>query len=265
MNDFETRLAGRLHDLATGETGTPPTQSLLVRGRQARHRRRIAVTGFATAVVVAAGAVTAAVSSASSPPLAEETAAVRLAAAVATSDNTSYRVKVRVGANITEGAFDPATQTGYLNSAAPGDGVVYQERLINGVRFVSSSGSRDVWKQYPDTHDRLAYDKALNSAASASAAPEALFEALTQAGAVITKSGAGFHFEVTIDGDLPVTLVGDVTVGADNRIAAVAYEETLHFEKNGHTEVSTESVTVELSEYGTPVTVEQPANVVVVK
>ncbi len=259
MNDFETRLAGRLHDLAASETGTPPTPSLLVRGRQARHRRRIAVTGFATAVVVAAGAVTAAVSSPSpSGPPAGETAAVRLAAAVATSDDTSYRVKVMVGANITEGAFDPATRTGYLNSAAPGDGVVYQERLINGVRFVSSSGSRDVWKQYPDTHDRLAYDKALNSAASASAAPETLFEALTQAGAVITKSGTGFHFEVA-------GLVGDVTVGADNRIASVAYEETLRFEKKGHIEVSTESVTVELSEYGTPVTVEQPANVVVVK
>lgn len=273
MNTFETRLADRMHDVAEAETGgTPPTENLLSRGRQARLRRRAVLTGGMAAVVVAAAVVTSVVPwSAPETPVAreaQETPALRLAAAVAASDDISYRVKVTWASGgkvlqTTEGAFDPASRTGYLNSASPEAEVVYYERLIDGTRFVSSSGSRDKWKQYPDTHDRLAYDSALNSAASASADPKALFDLLVAAGAVITQNDAGFHFEVTANQEQ--TLVGDVTLGADKRIAKVTYDETFRSGKNGDVSTSTSSMTVELSDYGTPVRVERPTDVVVVQ
>lgn len=270
MNTFETRLADRMHDVAEAETGgTPPTEHLLSRGRQARLRRRAVLTGGMAAVVVAAAVVTAVVPwSAPETPAAQETPALRLAAAVDASDDISYRVKVTWASGgkvlqTTEGAFDPASRTGYLNSSSPEAEVVYYERLIDGTRFVSSSGSRDRWKQYPGTHDRLAYDSALNSAASASADPKALFDLLVAVGAVITQNDAGFHFEVTAGQEQ--TLVGDVTLGADKRIAKVTYDETFRIGKNGDVSTSTSSMTVELSDYGTPVRVERPTDLVVVQ
>lgn len=274
MNDFETRLTGHMLDVAEAETGgTPPTQHLLTRGRQARLRRRAVLTGGLAAVVVAAGVVTSVVpwSTPEPPPVAEQapTPAVRLAAAVAASDDISYRVKVTwSGAGgimqVTEGAFDPATRIGYLNSSTPAaPDLVYYERLVDGTRFVGSSGSRDVWKQYPGTHDRLAYDSALDSAASASADPKALFDLLVAAGAVITQNDAGFHFEVSPDEEHK--LVGDVVLGADKRIATVTYDETWRIGKNGDVETSTLSMTIELSDYGTPVQVERPVDIVVVQ
>jgi hypothetical protein len=273
VNDFEARLTGRMYDVAEAEAGgTPPTQHLLTRGRQARLRRRAVLTGGLAAVVVAAGVVTSVVpwSTPEPPPVAEQapTPAVRLAAAVAASDDISYRVKVTWSGpggimQVTEGAFDPATRTGYLNSGVPGVEVAYYERLIDGTRFVGSSGSRDKWKQYPGTHDRLAYDSALDSAASASADPKALFDLLVAAGAVITQNDAGFHFEVSPDQGHK--LVGDVVLGADNRIATVTYDEAWHIEKNGDVETSTSSMTIQLSDYGTPVQVERPVDIVVVQ
>jgi hypothetical protein len=271
VNDFETRLANRMNDVAA--EGTPPTQHLLTRGRQARLRRRAVITGGLAAVVVAAGVVASVVPWAAAPSqtVAEEgpqTPAVRLAAAVAASDDTSYRVKVtwtgqRGILQVTEGAFDPATRTGYLTSGSPGIEGAYYERLVDGTRFVSSSGSRDVWKQYPGTHDRLAYDIALDSAASSSADPKGLFDLLVAAGAVITQNDTGFHFEVSPDDGH--TLAGDVVLGADKRIATVTYDETWTIGKNGEPEASTSSMTLEFSDYGTPVQVERPVNIVVVQ
>lgn len=271
MNHFESHLADRLHDLVDDEAGGPPTEVLLARGRRARLRRRTVVVSAALVVLTVGAGVASTVGSGPSQPSAAtdtQPATVRLAAAIAASDNISYRVRVTASpyGEPVEGAFDPATRTGYLNETSAGGESVYYERLIDGVRYVSSSGSGDVWKQYPGTHDRLAYDQALGGAASASADPAALFDGLRQAGATITENSDGvFHFEVTLDNGTPSgSLVGDVTLGADGRIASVTYEETTHFTKGSLTETSAVAVTVELSDYGTPVQVEQPTDVVVV-
>ena len=301
MNSIEQHLASRMHGMVDDETGAPPTEILLTRGRSARRSRQTKVGGAVVAAAVAIGVVAGAVSwtaPSQAPPgqaQQDDTPAVRLAAAVAASDNTSYRVKVTTSnvADTTEGAFDPATRTGYLTEASPGNPNAYMERLVDGVRYVGCANCDDKWKQYPGTHDRLAYAEALNGAASASADPETLFDALTQAGAKITQSDAGFHFEVkTTDryGEYPVTLVGDVKLGADNRIASVTYEETVTVPKTKDREQpaattttgsepttttetskptefvsSTNVVTIELSGYGTSVTVERPTDVVVVQ
>jgi hypothetical protein len=309
MNDFETRLAGRIHNLADAENGAPPTENLLARGRSGRRRRRM-VGGALVAAAVAAGVLAGTVSwsapgqTPDQPTVAAP--AVRLAAAVAASDNVSYRVRVTTSygtdserpatTSVVEGAFDPATRTGYLNSVPqPGTGGAALERLVDGIRYTGCEYCDDQWKQELGTHDRLAYADAMNGVASASADPEALFDALTQAGAKITQTDAGFHFEVdTKDqyGEYPVTLVGDVKLGQDNRIASVTYEETVSIPKTngpgpaptvttttdpGQPTTTTEApeptefytdtqlVTVELFDYGTPVRVERPTDVVVVQ
>jgi hypothetical protein len=233
--------------------------------------------------VLTVGGVTAIVAAQPSVPnrpavTAAEAPRLQLVAAVAASENISYLVKVTAnhnpasdtGAEATEGAFDPETATGFLNSSQSTGGVVYFERLIKGVRFVSSSGSKDKWKQYPGKHDRLAYDRALNSAVGASADPKQLFATLRRKGATITQTSAGvYHFEVkqagvsgTTNSD---TFVGDVVLGADKRIAKVTYERTSQHEKDGQTATSASLVTVELSGYGLPVQIKPPTDVIVVK
>jgi hypothetical protein len=303
MNDFETRLADRMHDVADGVSGLPPTENLLARGRLGRRKRQSVFGGAVVAVAVAAGVVTAAMQPSApgqTPDAAQGAAAVRLAAAVKASDNISYRVKVTTSnepdgqrdawTERTEGAFDPATRTGYLSEVVPEGRNGYLERLVDGVRYTGCENCDDQWKQYPGTQDRLAYADAMNGVASASADPEALFDMLTQAGAKITQTDTGFHFEVNTKdryGEYPVTLVGDVELGQDNRIASVTYEETITVPDTKDAEPpattttgpqptteapkvtsyvsSTNMVTVELYDYGTPVQVERPTDVVVVQ
>jgi hypothetical protein len=276
MNTLDAQLASRLHEMVDGEVGAePPTGILLTRGRRARHRRAAAVVTASLAVLTVGGVAATVTVQPSTPNRPAVTAAeapkLQLVAAVAASENVSYQVKVTAtskpvsdtGAETTVGAFDPETATGFLNSSQSTGGVVYLERLIDGVRFVSSSGSKDKWKQYPGKHDRLAYDRALNSAVGASADPKQLFETLRRAGAKVTQNGAGvYHFEVEQASD---TFVGDVVLGADKRIAKVTYERTSRHEKGGQTSTSTNLVTVELSGYGLPVRVQQPTDVIIVK
>jgi hypothetical protein len=67
-----------------------------------------------------------------------------------------------------------------------------------------------------------------------------------------------YPFEVAIPPTKGLTggnMVGDVTVGPDNRIAKVVYEATLR----SATDTTVLGGTLELSDYGSPVTVERPS------
>ncbi|WP_406077503.1 hypothetical protein [Micromonospora sp. NBC_00858] len=282
MNAFDSQLASWLHNVVDDELASaPPTQLMMTRGRRARRRKALVVTAASFAVLVVGGVGVVATGGGESPASSRPNAVAAapeldLVAAIKASENISYKVRVTQGGKenptgwgTTEGAFDPATGTGYLNSSSPGAGVVYYERLIDGVRFVSSSGSKDKWKQYPGKHDRLAYDSSLDGAVSASADPDQLFEALRQTGAVITRTGADtYHFKVSLKASTAAikgdTLAGDVVLGADKRIAKVAYERTRQVSKGGQTHTDTSVATVQLSDYGTPVQVKRPTDVVVV-
>ncbi|MEJ3747197.1 hypothetical protein WEI85_28425 [Actinomycetes bacterium KLBMP 9797] len=287
MMDIEEQLTAGMRDRAAGLTLTTDVVGEATR----RHKRRVTVQriGYAMGVVGLAGALAAGVtiggSGTGTPPTTHTVAApnVRLASAIAASENISYQVKVTElygGRNaqpgIAEGAFDPATATGHLKSWWTGAAdSVYLERLVNGVRYIGSSGSKG-WKQEKGTHDRLAYSRELDGALSASADPESLFDALRDSGAKITDAGAGvYRFESTQRGDdryatWTRTFTGEVTVNADNRIATITYEsrDEGRFKpgvKGGEEFSSTHELTVELSGYGSPVRVEKPANVVVVR
>ncbi|WP_162906950.1 hypothetical protein [Allorhizocola rhizosphaerae] len=71
-----------------------------------------------------------------------------------------------------------------------------------------------------------------------------------------------YRFEATgrQDGGV-VKFVGDVTLNADKRVAKVAYDWTLTYSQGGF---RTFKVSLEFSEYGVPVTVDRPADVVIV-
>ncbi|MBE1484428.1 hypothetical protein [Plantactinospora soyae] len=284
MSSIDEQVAARLHEVVDAEPGSaPPVQSMLLRGRRGRRRRRMVGVLTGSFAVLAVGALVAttvtqpATTSPSSVASAEvQSPQLTLVAAVAESEGISYKVKVTAGLKgdpvevTTVGAFDPDTATGYLNSSSREGGNVYQERLANGVRFTGCSGCDDTWKQYPGEHDRLAYDRALSGAVGASADPQQLFAVLRESGAKITPAGAGsYHFEVSLKSKSSATIsdimIGDVTLNADKRIAKVAYERTTRHEKDGTTSTSTWAVNVELSEYGTAVEVAKPTRVVVVK
>ncbi|WP_189194228.1 hypothetical protein [Micromonospora fulviviridis] len=101
----------------------------------------------------------------------------------------------------------------------------------------------------------------------ASASPQALLRVLTQAGATVTEQSPGvYHFEVSVpdpSGEIVADrLVGEVTVGADDRIAKVAYDRTSRMARSRDYTVRLK-VVIELSGYGLPVQVKPPAHVVV--
>jgi hypothetical protein len=286
MDTFDTQLAGRLHDIADGEPdSTPPTQRLLERGRRARHRRTVARAGMSLAVLAFGTVATVAIAATPAahtdrPGVTAEVVSpqMELAAAISNSQNISFKVKATTtlqksdgrlatpsATYITQGAFDPATRTGYLRA---GDGS-FESRLIKGVKYTSNG---DQFVQQKGTYDWLDYDAhVLNGALSGSADSEHLFKVLRQAEAKITKTGAGtYHFDATTQSadslaSYTTRFVGDVTLNASKRVAKVTYGWTLTgtMKQGGKVFNRNVKATLEFSDYGTPVTVERPANVVV--
>jgi hypothetical protein len=284
MDTFDTQLAGRLHDIADGEPdSTPPTQRLLERGRRARHRRTVARAGMSLAVLAFGTVATVAIAATPAahtdrPGVTAEAVSpqMELAAAISNSRNISFKVKATTtlqksdgrlatpsATYITQGAFDPATRTGYLRAA---DGS-FESRLIKGVKYTSNG---DQFVQQKGTYDWLDYDAhVLNGALSGSADSEHLFKVLRQAEAKITKTGT-YHFDATTQSadslaSYTTRFVGDVTLNASKRVAKVTYGWTLTgtMKQGGKVFNRNVKVTLEFSDYGTPVTVERPANVVV--
>ena len=218
-----------------------------------------------------------------------ESPQMRLAAAAAASESTSYRLKVTTTVKhelppadelpepvsrrwVTEGAFDPATATGYLNS--PYTGLVpvvvagfEAERLVNGVRYVgvrkgSNPGKGTIgWSRQPGRQDGLNFDLALGGGLTASADPQELFRTLRQAGAKVTEtSGGAYDFDVQVaQQGVTDRLVGQVTLDADKRIGNVVYDRTVSVTE-GHVFDYQLHVVIELTDYGTPVKVDPPAN-----
>lgn len=159
-----------------------------------RHGRRTAVRRimYAAGVVGLAGALAATLavgragnpepSTRQAPVVSADSANLRLASAVAASDNISYKIKITAGIKsdpdrymTTEGAFDPVTATGYLTEHWGGGSTDYQ-RLVNGVLFLRFGGSRK-WKLEPSSNSLL-YHGGLESSAGYSADPKQLFQAL---------------------------------------------------------------------------------------
>ncbi len=222
------------------------------------------------------------------------TAQARLAAAVTASQSVSYRIKVTEPTGngtvrATWGAFDPGTTTGYLHSVwfgAPPNTVCrlpsitdkpgpvspctvnYQEMLVHGALYFSSDDGQH-WARVLGSFNRLdEYDADFGGAVGASSDPRELFEALRRAGATITQTGTDtYEFHVTVNGpNTPRTTVrrdyaGTVTLDAQQRIAEVAYQITVHETRGGITGTWVRHLNVEMSGYGLPVTVQPPTGV----
>ena len=71
------------------------------------------------------------------------------------------------------------------------------------------------------------------------------------------------HFDyATQDAQGSTTTAGDVTLNADGRIAKVALTGTWQSTAKGRLDTGTFRATLELSDYGVPVHVDRPADVV---
>ncbi|SCL20414.1 hypothetical protein GA0070624_1990 [Micromonospora rhizosphaerae] len=262
-----------------------------------RHGRRTVLlrAAYATGVLGLAGVTAAALAVGGSgqpgpatlrPPVASAAAPrMELAAAVAASENISYRMRLTTGtpsgqAGLTyEGAFDPKTATGYVR--VPMDDSVMTELLINGTRYIG--GERPLGKlpadkgpgekygrygQYRGKYDRLSlYSEGNGVLGAAAPDPAALLTALNSANATITENADGtLHFEyATQYKDGSTTTSGDVTLDAEGRIAKVALAGTWQSTAKGRLDTGTFTATLELFDYGVEVKVKRPTDVVMAK
>jgi len=221
------------------------------------------------------------------PPAGAGSPQVRLAAAVTASGGISYRVKDTVSFRslpgmptaVMTGAFNPVTTTGYLRTTWT-DGSRSEQRLVGGDLYTAdftnpgpsphinpstavgkpapSPDEQVQWSHDPDKkYANLDYDPKTEMI-PLSADPQQLLDDLTQSGATVRQTGpTTYHFEVAIPprgGLKEGTMVGDVTVGSDHRVAKVVYQATLRFAS----ETDVVDGTLELSDYGTPVIVQRP-------
>jgi hypothetical protein len=290
MNTLDERLASRLHDIVDGEPDSAaPVSALLDRGRRARRRRTTALVGgtFALLALGAVGVATTVTTPASNRPGSTAEAArpgpaapkMQLASAVTASENLSYRMRLTnsgPGGLTYEGAFDPRTATGYVRAAQ--DDSIMTELLINGTRY--TGGERPPGKlpadkgpgekygrygEYPGKHDRLSlYDDGSGVLGAVSADPAALFAALKSANATITGNPDGtLHFAfATTEKQGSTSTTGDVRLDRDGRIATVTLTVTWQTTAKGRLDQGTVRSKLELFDYGVPVTVERPADVV---
>jgi hypothetical protein len=273
MIDIEEQLAAGMREQAAGLTLR--TDVVDAAARRYRRRTMFQRCAYAAGVIGLAGALAGAValggSGSPAPPAAG--ADLRLASALAASESISYRVKVTTNsittpdapAMTTDGAFDPATDTGWLRTPYTEGPGWSEERLIEGVRYAGDAGIDRVvrWKRYPGKQEGLNYDGWLDGALSGSASPDDLFKALRQAGAAVTETGTGaYHFKVTVK-DLPEgwasdVIEGDIRLDADQRVARVEYERAVEYNVKGRIDSAKWMITMQLSGYGTAVKVEEP-------
>jgi hypothetical protein len=287
--DLEDQLIAGMRQEAAGTTLTTDILGAATR----RHRRRTVLrrSAYTMGVLGVAGVTAAALTIGGTgrpgpapgrPPVAvAEAPALQLLAAAAASENMSYRMTMTVTAGQGsvlqryEGAFDPATSTGYVR--APQDDSVLVELLINGTRYLG--GERPEGKvpadkgrgetygrygQYPGRHDTfstLSSDAVLGAAAPD---PAALFAALKTVRATVTENPDGtLHFEYdTRESAGSSTISGDLARDADGRIAKVVREVTWRATKNGKLQSGEVTETLEFSGYGLAVDVKRPADVV---
>jgi hypothetical protein len=299
--DLEARLTETMHHKVDGIT---LTSDILGRATR-RHHRRVTTTriGYTLGVAGLAGVVAAGLTVGSratprpdagnAPVVQAQTASLRLASAVAASDNISYRERLTTSVRSLlggrsvgmgyEGAFDPKTATGYVRS--PQDGAVETELLINGTRYIGGEPPLrplpagvvhepyGVYGKYPGKFNRLSlYDDGPDGFLGAvTPEPAALFKALKSAHATIRRNPDGtLHFEYTtlVKGtpglvtDFSIATSGDVTLNVDGRIAGVVLTRRWQYTAKGRFDKVTSHVTLKLWDYGLKVTVKRPIHVV---
>lgn len=194
--------------------------------------------------------------------LGDEGSQARLVAAITASQATSYRVTLTVedvfgaqekGKKVSfSGAYDPASDSGYLRSGN------FEERLVNGVHYMIIDGNG--FESPKSKVDGLLYEwPGGHQFLGVSVDPQMMLDSMRRRDAKVTETGNGvFHFEMTVArqdprGKTTIAINGDVTVGADNRVAKVDYTSQVDGPISLHIKTS-----MEFTDYGAPVRVEKP-------
>jgi hypothetical protein len=295
--DLEEQLrAGMRQEVA----GITPSGDVLGAATR-RYRRRAAAVrlGYAMGVAGLAGAVAVALTGGVGAPGQPDTggpsaaqplpASRKLANAAAASDNISYRVRLTISATAAtdgapsgggvseqyEGAFDPRTATGYTRTTT--EAGVITELLIDGTRYIgteplphgrSPAGTHETYGrygQYQGKYDRLSFGLSAHPVLGATTAdPPTLLKALQQVNATTSENPDGtLHFQYRQESTDGVTVTsGDVTLDADGRIAKVTLTGSWQSTVKGRLDTGDYTMSLELSDYGTVVTVTRPTEVV---
>ncbi|GAA2359121.1 hypothetical protein [Dactylosporangium salmoneum] len=297
MTDYDSQLAVGLRALVDDvPIPAAPTETVLRRGRRARHRRKLTVAASGTALALAVGslsvaAMTGAKDGTPKPPAATgavadpQTPRLRLAAAIDATAGGSFTQDITVNVENFDklsaqqrkmashldrlrlsGPFDPKARTGYLRSTQA-DGTSIEQRLINGTLFI---GDGKAWKKVPGEHTGFDVASLSIDRIALSADPTQFLSALRELGQVELAASAGadtitYRFTGQL-GALPEAgptyeLTGEVTVArAGNLITKVTYRVPAWL-TNGHPDVVA-LVTINLSKHGEPVSVERPRNTI---
>lgn len=281
--DLEEQLSAGMRERAGG---LALSGDVLGRATRRHHRRVVTVrAAYAVGVAGLAGVLAAGLTLGAAPqtqnannaPVVQQQApALRLAAAAAASDEISYRIRISSGAKgaapgqVSEGAFDPRTHTGYLRT--DNDAGVLTELLIDGTRYVGTeprpgvhiTGTHEAYSRYGQYAGKYERFDGQGVAYSVTADPASLFKALRAAGATTSENPDGrLHFRIEQGpADEHTTVDGDVTLGPDGRIARVAMTGTWESTRKGRLDQGEFFTTLELSDYGLAVTVARPADVV---
>jgi hypothetical protein len=204
---------------------------------------------------------------ASSPAVAAQSPELSLAAAATASGNLTYRLKIthelETGGVMTrprtddmEGAFDPATDTGYLLY----DNGNFEYRLIAGTLYGRGFGDRpEIFTQFDGGHAGLHVTRSLGVSGLTSAEPQTLVAFLTDADAIVTQtSPTSYRYSITNPSShsANVVLEGDITLDANGRIAKFTCDTIAN---SAPQDENVSRTIVELSGYGLPVHVEPPA------
>ncbi|WP_148307827.1 hypothetical protein [Actinoplanes friuliensis] len=269
--ELEARLTESMHHQVDG---LALSTDILDRATR-RHQRRTTTIriGYALGAAGLAGALAAGLSlggGAAEPPAVVQAApaSMRLANAATASDNISYRIHLKSGSRVGDGAFDPRTASGYFR--VPQDDSVTTEIMVNGTRYIggepplgklpADKGRGEKYGrygQYPGKHKSLSLFGNGDAVVGAAAPnPAALFKALSQANATTSENPDGtFHFEYA-------TTTGDVALNSDGRIARMTLTTTWRSTAKGRLDTGRFDTTIELSDYGLKVKVKRPADVV---
>jgi hypothetical protein len=263
-HEVEERLAASMREHVAG---IKLDGGVLARAGKRHRRRKVLWRGAVGAVVLASVAMVGAAAMLNGTGAGEglnpavyqdvDTSQARFVAAVTASEGTSYQVTITTRFEkapgkvvVTTGAYDPATNSGYLRTGT------VEERLVDGVLYILRQGTTYAVPK-PKISGLLYEFPGEKGFFGTSVDPQVLLEAMRQRGVKITETGRGvFHVEMTRERGEPrttITISGDVLVGADNRVAKVNYTTVMSGAQNY--EATTEMV---FSNYGAPVRVEKP-------
>lgn len=223
-----------------------PAEQLLNRGKRRKRHMGMSVATLGVVAAVAVGLAGAGMIGGGAGPSTQADARLLISAAQAT-EQTSFRLVVTARFDVLtwrqEGAYDPVGRKGYLRYTAK-EGYTVEQRLIGDDYYYLDPVERKTPKHEPGEGFALGVaTSAIDPALTVD--PAELLKTLQELGTVTDLGGGRYSFTQPVTGSYgPISGTVEVRSG---KVAKVTYDL-------GHDQ----TLTLEFSDYGTPVKVERP-------